>query len=370
MTWNAKPLAAASLAVLLMTPAIASAQDAPDVMDDSVDTTEDEVDTEVGEEAEDEVDDRPWAVSGTVSMNAYQGLLASPSNDTEFAGEIDDGSGAYNIAYMLTSVEPSYRWREFDFSADIAYLQYLTAAGGFNESYEGRFQDISLTAEWDGYSHDGTGISVSPSFDLALPTSSRARAMTMLASTSLGVNVTRTFFDDLTLVYGLTGSRVFHEYTSPVMNVEEVGDEGAIYRTGGTEAVEPGRFAVDGINTQWGLVNSLGAMFAITEKLNATVMYQHSAGWSYSITEDDEYASERQCTGRCPGRSANGRSAELGAGMLSLSYAASPNLAITSALTTMRAPRTADNKSYNFPFWDSNMASNASYLTLSFTGSY
>lgn len=363
MTWNAKPLVAACLAALMMTPAMAAAQDVPDVTDEPEEAVDDDLEAE-------EAEDRPWGVSGTVSMNAYQGLLASPANDTEYAGEIDDGSGAYSIAYMLTSVTPSYQWEDFEFSAQLAYLQWLTAGGGFNEPYEGRFQDISLSAEWAGYSHDGTGFTISPSFELDLPTSSRAQAMTMLASTSLGVNISRTFFDDLTLVYGLTGSRIFHEYTSPVMDIEEVGDEAALYRTAGTEAVEPGRFAVGGINTQWGLVNSLAAMFSMTDSLSATVMYQLSSGWSYNVTEDDEFASERQCTGRCPGRSATGRTAELGVGVLSLSYLANQNLTITSSLTTIRAPRTLDNKSYNFPFLDTNFASNASYLSLSFTGTY
>ncbi len=365
MIWKVKPLVAAIAATLLTIPAMAGAQEAemPDLAEEPADTVEDELEA-------DEDSPKPWSVSGTVSMSAYQGLLASPSNDTEFAGEIDDGSGAYNMAYMLTSISPSYQWDEFQFGAQLAYLQFLTAAGGMNEPYEGRFQDISLSAQWAGYSHDGTGFSVAPSFQVTLPTSSRARAMTMRASTSLGVNVSRTFFDDLTLVYGLTGSRIFHEYTSPVMNIEEVGEDGALFRTEGTEAVEPGRFAVGGINTQWGLVNTLTAMFAVTDSLSANVQYQLSSGWSYKVTEDDEFASERQCTGRCPGRSANGRSAELGVGVLGVSYAASPNLSISGSLTTIRSPRTADNQSYNFPFWNSDMASNSTYLSLGFTGTY
>lgn len=360
MTWNANVVVAACVAGLLMIPSVAMAQDAP--ADDAAE--------DVADEPAEAEDDKPWAIDGQVSINAYQGLLASPSNDTEFADDIDDGSGAYDVAYMLTSITPSYQWRDFTFSGEVAYLQYMTAAGGFNEPYEGRFQDISLAAEWAGISHDGTGFTISPSFELDLPTSSRAQAMTMLAHTSLGVNISRTFFDDLTLVYGITGSRIFHEYTSPVMNIDEVGEEAALYRTQGTEAVEPGRFAVGGINTKWGLVNSLAANFAINDRLSASVVYQLSSGWSYSVAEDDEYASERQCSGHCPGSSATGRTTEFGAGVLSLDYMANEHLSFGTSLTTLRTPRTADNKSYNFPFFDSTMAANSTYLTLSVSGSY
>ncbi len=363
---NKIPVALAAV-LLLCIPTTASAQDGVDAVDEGAEGAEDLV----AEELEAGDDERPWSVSGSSTLYAYQGLFVSVANDSQYAGEVDDGSGAYNLAVLVSTIDPSYQWGDFTFAGQIRYDQNLTAAGGINEPYEGRFQDINFSAAHSGYSHEGTGITVAPSFGLALPTSSRARAMTMIASTSLGARLSRTFFDNLTLSYGLTGSRTFHRYTSPVMNIDEVGEENAHFRSDGAEAVEPGRFAVAGINTPWGLVHSLAANMAFSDRLTTTISFGLSTGWSYNVARDDEYASEYQCSGRCAGRSANGRSAQLSSGSVVVDYTLNDNLDISAGIGSVQPPKKANNQSYNFPFWNfSGAAANYSSLSLGVTGSY
>ncbi len=354
MSWNAKALGAAFAAICLMVPTVVSAQE----------TAEPELDEVVDEEeTEEEEERRPWSVSGSMRMAVGQGTFVSLAEDSEHADDVQSGVGAYDRVRMSFAISPSYSWNDFRFSGDIAYSQNLTAGGGIIEPYEGRFQDIGLSASHAGYSHDGTGISISPSFSASLPASARSRAMTTIVATNLGASISRNFFESLSLSYRLGISRNFHEFTSPVLDVNELGEDNALYRVDGAEAVEPGRMAVAGINTQWGMSHGVSASMSLSQSVRASANYGFQTGWTYKVTEEDELASERQCVGRCSGQSMSGG--------LSVSYSVSPSLSFSGGLSTMQAPKTADQKSYNFPFWNfSGAASNASSITFGLNGSY
>ena len=352
---------AIAVAGCLLVPTVAAAQQGAD----------EGFDEPADEQALAESDDRPWSVSGSASLYAYQGLFVSVANDTEFAGQVDDGSGAFSMAVLASSVSPSYQWEDFTFSGQLGYTQFLTAAGGINEPYEGRFQDVGLAATHAGYTHEGSGISITPTLGVGLPTSTRSRRMTMIASTSLGARFSRMFFDRLHVAYGITGSRTFHRYTSPVVNISEIGEENALYRTDGAEAVEPGRLAVAGINTPWGLVHSLAANMSFTDRLSASISYGLSTGWSYNVAQDDEFASEYQCSGRCAGRSANGRGVQVASSSIIVDWVVNENLGVSGGIGTVQPPKSADNQRYNFPFWNfSRPAANYSSFTVGVTGRY
>lgn len=319
---------------------------------------EDELDRLLGE---DESESRPWSVSGSTRMSVGQGTFVQLANDSQWAGEVHDGSGAYNRVSMSFGVSPSYRWNDFTFGASIGFSQNLTAHG-MNRPYETRFQDIGLSAGWSGYTFEQIGVSIRPSIGLSLPASARSQATTLRLGTSAGLSVSKSFFGSLTLSYSLRGSRSFYEYTSPVMSVQRVGEENAIYRLNGEEAVEPGRFAVAGVNTPWGLSNSLGASFRVG-KVGLTVGYTYTRRWSYDWTEQDEFTSERQCVGRCVG---DGMSGNIG-----MSYSLNDWLSMSGGLSSGGLPKTMDQRSYNFPFWNFNgAAANSSSISLGLSARY
>lgn len=358
MTLNARALAAAVAAIYLMVPAVVSGQAMPgpeEMADQSDDSVEEEMD------GEDEA--RPWSVSASMRMGVGQGTFVSLAEDSEHADEVQSGAGAYDRVSMSFAVSPSYTWNDFSFSGDVAYSQFLTAGGGSIEPYEGRFQDIGLSAGHSGYTHEGMGITIAPSFSASLPASARSRAMTTIVSTSLGTSISRNFFDSLTLGYRIGVSRNFHEYTSPVMDVDKIGEDNALFRVDGAESIEPGRMAVAGINTQWGMSHGVSASVMFSPQVMAMANYGLQTGWTYNVTEDDEFTSERQCVGRCSG--------QMSSGAVMLNYIVSPNLSFSGGISTQQSPKTADQKSYNFPFWNfSGGASNASSLTIGLSGSY
>lgn len=372
MSWNAKPLAVAALATLLMMPAWAVAQDVPGGADDAAESAEDEAElTEEDVEASED-DDRPWAVTGSISTLVGQGTFASPANDTEWAGEVHDGSGAWNRWNMVYSISPSYQLGDFNFQLTLAWVQWLTSgggirtsalAGGANKPYEFRFQDPSLEVGWKSYTHDGVGVTLTPSFSIRLPGDAMSRNNTLLADVGAGVSASRTFLDDLTLTASLSAARWFHRYTSPVLDVDEVGIDNVLYRRGGAEDLEPGRVAIDGYNLQYRLSPVGAASFAMTDSLSTSISYGIHNYWTYDVERDESLDSEHVRDGRGWSQTA--------ASSISFSYAATEAVTMALNFNTIQLPKTSDNQSYRFPFWNfSNPASNSSAIQFAIQGTY
>lgn len=322
-------------------------------------------------EGQDE-DDRPWGVSASLRSMVGQGTFASVSNDSEWAGQVDDGSNAFDRWNLVFGITPSYEVGDFSFSANLSWVQWLTpgggnatssASGGANEPYQFRFQDISVDAGWRSFTWDALGITASPSMSLRLPTSKVAQMETLLADVGLGVGLQRTFFDKLTLVGELSGSKAFHEFTSPVVEIDTVGQDNVIYRPGGAEDIEPGRIAVDGRNIEYTVGGTVGASFSLPADLSATINYGLFNYWTYDVENDDEFMSEYATPGR-------GWS-QVSLGTFGLSYQVNDWIGTSLMATTIQTPKTADNQSFRFPFWNfTGAAANSTGITFAVTGTY
>lgn len=376
MTLDSKVLIGALAAVWLTAPSTVMAQDMPGPEDLEVDEADPEIsdadpeDDDTDSDAESDEDEREWSVGGGIRTMIGQGTFVSPTNDTDYAGEVDSGAGAFDRVMMNFSVSGDYTWNDIAFDAGIGFTQALTpGGGGGTRPYEGRLQDLELGVGYageDGLEIGDTGIRVSPSFGMSLPTSTSSRTMTLLTSLSGGVGISKRFFGKLGLSYRIGGSRAFHRYTSPVMQEDDIQDDefsSRLFRPDGSEDLGAGRFAVGRVNTQWGMSHTLSAQVMFSPKVMAMANYSISTNWSYPVTEDDEYASELQCTGYCAG--------QMSMGMIMVNYVMSENVMIMGGLTTTQSPKTADNKTFNFPFWNFDRpAANSSMLTIGVNGSY
>lgn len=381
MTWKNKALSVVAMVSLLATGVVeAQAQDVdgtipagePDAMHESLAEQEaqddlDELEEEDLDEMVDDLlgpdeEDKPWSVSGSMRMSIGQGTFARIANDSQWAGEVHDGSGAYNRVSMNFGVSPSYRWNDFSFGASFGVSQGLTAGGGMNRPYETRLGDVSLSAGWRGHTFDAIGVTVTPSLRMTLPTSVRSQFTTLRLGTGASVGVSKRFFNAISLSYSLGAGRSFYEFRSPIVEVDRIGEENAIFRIDGAEAVQPGRFAVGGVNTPWSMSNSFSASFALG-RVSTSLSYTYTRRWSYKWTEEDEFTSDFQCVGRCVG---DGMS-----GSLSLGYSLNDWLSLSGSLSSGGQPKTADQRSFNFPFWNFNgAAGGGSSIALGLSGRY
>ncbi|RAL20967.1 hypothetical protein DL240_14955 [Lujinxingia litoralis] len=385
MVPNSRALASTTAAALILFSAPAFAQsNTPDASENAesapveVAEAEESAAKELEEAAQDELDaeldellgkdsgrdDKPWSIGASLGFSVGQGTFVRVANDSPWADEVHDGSGAYNRVSMRFGISPSYSVGDFNFSGNLGFSQGLTPNNGMNGPYETRLGDLGLSAGWKGWSFDAIGVSLRPSLSISLPTSRTSQVATMLLSSSLGLSASKTFFKRLTIGASLSGSRTFHRYTSPVIEIDDIGEENAIYRYDGSEAVAPGLFAVGGINTPYSLGTGLSASMSFPNKLSASVSYNLRTSWAYRVNESDEFSSQYECRGLgCAGQGASGS--------ISLGYPVTDWLSASLSASTFGGPRTPDQKSFVFPFWNFNgAATNQSSIGLGLSGSY
>lgn len=315
-------------------------------------------------EAEAEEESKDWSISASLGMGIGQGTFVDVANDTEYADEVGPADNAYDRWNMSFSLSPSYTIAEqFSVSTSVAWTQQLVAGGGINEPNELRFQDVGLDFGWAGHTFEAVPVSVDAGVSFAFPTSDTSQTSSLIVGTSVGGGLGYRLFDKVNLRYNLGIGKDFHEFTSPVIDEEEVGAENLIWRAGGSERLSNGLVAIDGVNTEWSISNSVSASFPVWDKLRFSASYSFTTFWTYDVLQKDEFSFEQAEEGRGVGQS-TGTS-------LSLSYPFLDYFSASLGVRTSQQPKTADNRSFNFPFWNTNSAaSNASQIRLGLSASY
>lgn len=325
----------------------------------------DEVEDAALENLADSDDSKNWSIGYSARMNVGQGTFARLSNDTIWADEIHDGSGFQNRVNMAFSVNPSYTWNDFTFSSSLSFNQWLTAGGGSIRPYEGRFGGIGINSSgrFTGINIEQLGLRVTPTASVNIPIlrSPTQRTSTFRGSLGGGASLSKTFFRQLTLSYSLSGSLSFFDFTSPVVDIGRIGEENAIFRAEGAEAVAPGFIAVGGINSPWSLNNSLTASFRIGQ-VSTSVTYAYSRRWAFDVERDPEFASIYECEGRCFGDSMRGA--------INLSYRINEHFNLSGGVSSGGLPKSSDQQTFNFPFWNFESAVGPSSLNIGIGGSY
>ncbi len=126
--------------------------------------------------------------------------------------------------------------------------------------------------------------------------------------------------------------------------------------------------------TEYSLVPSLGISWSFWD-FSLSASYAVSTAWSYSVERNPELTSE--ATDVNGERIADdGRAVRQGvSGSIGLSYSPSgidwlEGWGASVSLSNGNTPKTADNRSYNFPFWTFDAASNASAISFGLSYSY
>lgn len=383
-----KGIVAGWLGVLVALPAFA--QETKEGEKEDKQDIEAKAEAETDEEAEEEGKD--WSVSFRLGNTIGQGTFVDVANDSEFfdpncTDPIEQGCvGAANNAYdrvnLSFALSGGYTLGDFSFGTSLAAVQWLTAGGGANAPSEFRWQDVGLSAGWAGYTFESIGLNIAPGLDLVLPTSRVSQYTTLVVGTSLGVGISKTFFDKLSLSLGLGGGKDFHRFTSPVLDLEKFdpedegelqGDlqpESVVYRAGASEDLGRSLVAVSGMNTEYSFSGSLSASIPVWDKLKASASYALVTFWSYPVPGEPGDELTPDVVGINEGRGV-GQVTSTG---FSLSYPITlgdVNLGLSGGISTSQFPKTSDNKSFRFPFWNTTgAASNASALKFGVSASY
>ncbi len=355
-----KYLSGALLAGVVLAPSVTWAQDTKGADETTKSSTEsnDSATVEKDADAKKDANKKPWSVSATVLTRAYQGMFTglADQNPKYSSPNAADPSASFKRWLNLYVVDLGYSVGDFSFGAEGVVSQWLTTAGGYNGPHEVRLEDTALTASWSGYNIEAIDTRISAGYELDLPTSTVSRAAGLIAANSLGVSVSHTFFDKLSLSYTLGGSWLPNvspdaELPANVVNIyrpeEKVGSD----------------VRVGGLNTEFGLSNGLKARIPVWDKLSASVSYSITKYWTYADQNNDQYTSTYAKVGR--------GTSDVTSASLALSYPINDYLSVAGGIRNRQLPKTADNSSLKFPWWDfTGAADNASAIQFSVTGSY
>ena len=306
---------------------------------------------------------RAWSVGAGYGLRIGQGTFVDPAGS--FADERGDGSNAFDRVMNVYSLNASYSFSEFSLSTGLAWTHWLTRGGGANEPNETRFQDMSLAMGWSGTTLGSSGIRLTADASLGFPTSDFSRATSQIVATGAGFNLSRRFFERLSVNFGLNGGKTFHQFNQPVADLSKAGDGNVLFRAGGAEQLGQNLVALGDRNVEYSLGGSVSAGISLMDGMRLGINYGYSTFWTYAsaVDNDDEFRSLYGDAGR-------GRGDVVSTGV-SLSYSFLEHFSVSGGIRTAVAPKTSDNQSFRFPFWNmQGAANNWSQLTFGLSANY
>jgi hypothetical protein len=184
-----------------------------------------------------------------------------------------------------------------------------------------------------------------------MPTSEVSRYETLILGAMARWAFFRTF-GPIVIAYGGSFRKNFHQYQSPVL---DAGKDPMIYsRVGGAEDLRGSNTAIAGNNVSYAIQNALSLSYVPLAKLAISLSYGMANAWTYKVYPEDDMTSPYADGGRGQRDTAFGG--------LDLWYRFDQRFSLSAGVFTSASPKTDDNQSYRFPFYD--FTSTASNLTM------
>jgi hypothetical protein len=324
-------------------------------------------------------------ITGVISSQVGQGTFVN-IDDSQTTGISNnptgtDTSNAFDFASMGYSLVPSYGIGQIIFATRIAMSQFI-AGGRFdtNEPGQIRFADLPLNMAWTGTTLPG-GVRFNVQGGLQFPTSQLSQTATLITGTSVTLGFSRTFLNSITLIGTFSGTKDFHRSKSPAVDPDEVGFENVLFREGeelSRGALSPSSnplIVINGVNTEFIATPALTLAWRVGGLVTIAATYGVATFWSYNRDNDDEFTPTITDsfgegvadTGRGIGQLQFG--SVRAAFRLPVDIPHLNRIQWAIGISTLQPPKTDDNRSFNFPFWNFNgAASNRS--TVGFSAAY
>ena len=252
-------------------------------------------------------------------------------------------------------------------SLSAGFSKYLTEAGGSVQQREGRFGDMRLSARYGSIFRDEefTGINLSGSISGSIPTSEMSQFTNLRTAISTGIGLSRSF-GNLSISYGFSFKKNFHRDTTVVADLDSYQLD-VLSRDGGNEFISEAQVALDtGVLSSYSFSNSLSLSYGWFTGFSTSLSFSFVDSFTYdngTITANDEFTSPNAVVGR-------GHSQGM-SGSISASYSFLDYFGASVSVSTSQQPRTADNQSIRFPFWDLETGNlSATSLSVGLSASY
>ncbi len=375
-------------ALLFLAPGAAFAQD-----DDAEVVTEPDPDEEVVETVDQDDDEdideqealaagqplaaasnKAWNVGVSLGTRISQGTFASleneGQNDANPATEIGGSSAnAYDRISTSLSISGSLVFLEqFIGTLNISGSQWLSQGGGVTYPYERRISDLSLDVFWFGKTFEKTRTNVSVDLGASFPTSRFSRAATTIVDPFAVFIVRQPLLGRMFFVGSIVGGKTFHRFTSPTADINKIREADIFFREDGAENIGNGIVAIAGRNTEYSIAPTIGFNFIVLPKMTASVRYRYARFWSYKGAVEEDCDTDPFCNQYAAGGRGVG---DQSSGSIGVNYQLSKNFFLAGSLSSAQQPKTADNASFRFPFWNfEGAAANNSAINLRLTFNY
>lgn len=239
---------------------------------------------------------------------------------------------------------PGWLFRDgTNLSASISMTQELTQSDTANSAHQVLFSDLSVRAFRSLFTIPKLDIVTIGSLTTVLPTSKASQLETLILGGILNLTFLRTF-GPLSIFYTTGFRKNFHEFTTAAINTQGFEDNVLLAREGGAERIGAFLVSTGANNISFSFRNSLTLLYIPIPGLMLSLTYRIDNAFTYESFPDDEFAAEsaRGGRGRRDAFSAN----------IDVSYMATGYLMLSTGVSTAGAPKTADNRRFRFPFFD------------------
>lgn len=282
----------------------------------------------------------PFTLNGMVEAGLGQGTFVADAH----------ARNPY-VAWAVTAVPAYYPRPTITLSLFAKLAQELTQPDSDNYRYQPVFYDMQARARY-------TPPPI-PKLDLASIVELRAYAPTSKVSQyeslvlgALGRWAFFRSFGPIVVAYGGSFRKNFHRYTSPSI---DAGRSASVYsRLGGAEDLRGSNVAIAGNNVSFAFQNALSLSWVPRGDLSLSLSYGLAHAFTYTRYPRDENTSPHADPGR-------GRR-DTAFGGLEAWYRFDQRFSVAGGFFTSASPKTEDNQSFRFPFYD--FKSTASNLTL------
>jgi hypothetical protein len=222
--------------------------------------------------------------------------------------------------------------------------------------------DLRIWLKWKQFAAvKKAKLSWSGSFQTFLPTSYLSQFAGKLLGLSLGISTTFKPHRLVTLSHSITLTKNFNRFKNATLDWSDF-DQSRITRPGGAENVADGLTATGGGVVEWAIYNALSLTVTPIKKLSIGLSFGIANAFTYDTSDEGQHSSPYADPGR--------GQRDLMYGSFDVSYDLHKHFSVALGTSVTQSPKTLDNKSFRFPFWDTtNGAANRQVFTLTLTGS-
>lgn len=287
------------------------------------------------EDDDEEEDDKSWSVGADLAISLGLGAFQKDEHAKRIRSSL---ILALNGSYTIPVID-------VDVHAETGFSQWLSKGGGTNGKYEFRWADSEIgfsRSIWE-YKKGAFSVAFDADLSFALPTSTASINTDLYTTISptLGATIKLANFS---FEYAITYSHSFNKYTSTTLDPSDVD---VLARASGNEFINADEIAIDGILTEMELLNQFVFGYKFLKNFGMKVGLGVYDAWSYDngiITSKDEFTSPYAHVGR--------GHTQYSIGNIALYYVPIKYLTLSLSMKSKQPWKTADNKTYRFPWFD------------------